>query len=108
MYGSGRVDWLAVRERNQAAWQAVADKLYVDEAYELLTVTGGGALARLLSWFDRAVPDGGAARLGGAVLALGRRARTLQTGLVRSYAVGVLAGAALFVGALVLVANLTS
>jgi NADH-quinone oxidoreductase subunit L len=106
MYGSGRVDWLALRERNLAGWRVVADKFYVDEAYELVNVKGGGALARGSAWFDEHIIDGGVRDLGRAVLTLGRRTRRLQNGLVRSYAVGVLAGAAIFVGALVLAASL--
>ncbi|WP_370327343.1 NADH-quinone oxidoreductase subunit L [Euzebya sp.] len=80
-------------------------KFYVDEAYELVTVRSGGALARGFARADRGGIDGlvnGAAGLTRGVAGLLRRT---QTGYVRSYALGILAGTA-FLGVLVAAAYL--
>jgi NADH-quinone oxidoreductase subunit L len=101
LYLSGRVDWLEQRRRLADAWRVLAHKLYVDEAYELVTVRLGGAVASLSDWFDRNVIDGVVNGLYTLVAAAARRGRSLQTGLVRTYAVGVLGGAVLIVAFLV-------
>ena len=102
VYLSGRVDWLALRRRVAGAWLALANRLYVDEAYELVTVRGGRALAALADLFDRRVIDGAVDGLATAVAVTATRGRRLQTGLVRTYAVGVLGGAVLIVAVLVI------
>jgi NADH-quinone oxidoreductase subunit L len=82
-----------------------ARRFYVDEAYELFTVRIGGALARGLARADGGgidgLVDGSAALVGGVA----RRARRTQTGYVRAYALGILAGTA-FLGVLVAAAYL--
>ncbi len=102
LYGSGRVQWLALRERYAAAWRVLSSKFYVDELYELFTVRLGRALVAFLSGpVDQGVIDGtvnGLAREVGNAATGGRR---LQTGLVRTYAVGVLGGAVLLLAFLV-------
>jgi NADH-quinone oxidoreductase subunit L len=103
LYGSGRVAWLALRERYAAAWRVLADKLYVDQAYELLTVRFGGALTRFLAGpVDQGVIDGTVNGVAREVAAAAGRGRRLQTGFVRTYAVGVLGGAVLLLAFLVL------
>jgi NADH-quinone oxidoreductase subunit L len=103
LYGSGRVQWLALRERFAPAWRVLSGKLYVDELYELLTVRLGGALAGFLAGpVDSGVIDGAVNGLAGAVGRSASRGRRLQTGLVRTYAVGVLGGAVLLLAFLVL------
>jgi NADH-quinone oxidoreductase subunit L len=103
LYGSGRVAWLALRERYAAAWRVLANKLYVDQAYELLTVRLGGALTRLLAGpVDQGVIDGAVNGVAREVAAAAWRGRRLQTGFVRTYAVGVLGGAVLLLAFLVL------
>jgi NADH-quinone oxidoreductase subunit L len=103
LYGSGRVAWLALRERYAAAWRVLANNLYVDQAYELLTVRLGGALTRLLAGpVDQGVIDGTVNGVAREVAAAGGRGRRLQTGFVRTYAVGVLGGAVLLLAFLVL------
>jgi NADH-quinone oxidoreductase subunit L len=97
LYLSGRVDWLEQRRRLADAWRVLAHKLYVDEAYELVTVRLGGAVAGLADWFDRNVIDGVVNALPTLVAAAAGRGRRLQTGLVRTYAVGVLGGAVLII-----------
>ena len=42
-------DWLALRRRWAGIWRPLADKLYVDQAYELFTVNLGGAFAAFLA-----------------------------------------------------------
>ena len=101
LYLSGRVDWLEQRRRRAAAWRALANRLYVDEAYELVTVRLAGAVARLADATDRRVVDGAVNGLATVVATLAGRGRSLQTGLVRTYAVGVLGGAVLIVAFLV-------
>jgi NADH-quinone oxidoreductase subunit L len=103
LYGSGRVQWLALRERYAAAWRVLSGKLYVDELYELFTVKLGSALVRWLAGpVDEGVIDGAVNGVAREVGAAGRRGRRLQTGFVRTYAVGVLGGAVLLLAFLVL------
>jgi NADH-quinone oxidoreductase subunit L len=103
LYGGAAARWMSLRERYAAAWRVVAGKFYVDELYELFTVRFGGALARFAAGpVDQGVIDGavnGVAREVGAVAWRGRR---LQTGFVRTYAVGVLGGAVLLLAFLLL------
>ncbi|HEX8131857.1 MAG TPA: NADH-quinone oxidoreductase subunit L, partial [Actinomycetes bacterium] len=102
LYGSRRVDWLALRARFAPAWRPLAERLYVDQVYEFFTVTLGRALAAFLAvTIDQRTIDGavnGAAELVGTAARSGRR---LQSGLVRNYALGVLGGAVLIVAFLV-------
>jgi NADH-quinone oxidoreductase subunit L len=102
LYGSGRVDWLALRARFATPWRALAERLYVDQVYEFFTVTLGRALAAFLAvTVDQRAIDGavnGVAELVGNSARSGRR---LQSGLVRTYALGVLGGAVLIVAFLV-------
>ncbi len=75
-------------------------KFYVDELYELFTVRIGGALARGFARADRGGIDGivnGAASLTRGVAG---QARRTQSGYVRSYALGILAGT-VFLGVLI-------
>jgi NADH-quinone oxidoreductase subunit L len=102
LYGSRRVDWLALRARFAPAWRTLAERLYVDQVYEFFTVTLGRALAAFLAvTIDQRTIDGavnGVAELVGSSARSGRR---LQSGLVRNYALGVLGGAVLIVAFLV-------
>ena len=80
-----------------AAQQAFA----VDRFYETVVARPGLALANASAWFDRTIVDGavnGSAWTTSAVAGLTRR---VQTGFVRSYALGVLAGAVVVVVLLV-------
>ncbi|HEX2155817.1 MAG TPA: NADH-quinone oxidoreductase subunit L, partial [Actinomycetes bacterium] len=101
LYGR-RVDWLALRRRYAGAWRPLAERLYVDQVYELFTVNLGRALAAFLArTVDQRGIDGtvnGVAELVGNTARSGRR---LQSGLVRSYALGVLGGAVVIVAFLV-------
>jgi NADH-quinone oxidoreductase subunit L len=101
LYGR-EVDWLALRRRYAGPWRALADRLYVDQAYEFFTVTLGRAAAAFLArTVDQRGIDGavnGVAELVGDAARSGRR---LQSGLVRSYALATLGGAVLIVAFLV-------
>jgi NADH-quinone oxidoreductase subunit L len=77
--------------------------LYGDAFNEALFMRPGQYLMRFLVWFDNRVVDGavnGSAALIGGLSARGRRT---QTGFARSYALSMLAGAAVLVVAVVLV-----
>jgi NADH-quinone oxidoreductase subunit L len=90
------------RARYAAAWRLLANKLYIDEIYEFFTVTLGRALAAFLAVnVDQRTIDGAVNGAAGAIGAVASRSRRLQTGLVRTYAVGVLGGAVLIVAFLV-------
>jgi NADH-quinone oxidoreductase subunit L len=77
--------------------------LYADTVNESLVMRPGMWLTRALVWLDARGVDGAvngaAAALGGGSARLGR----VQTGFVRSYALGILGGAVLVAGALVAV-----
>jgi NADH-quinone oxidoreductase subunit L len=77
--------------------------LYADAVNEALLMRPGLWLTRALVWLDNRGVDGAvngaAAALGGSSSRLGR----VQTGFVRSYALGMLGGAVLVAGALVAV-----
>ena len=94
VYGSGRVDWRRLRERYPGAKRTLERGFYLDDIY------GRGLVvpAREAAWFtaerfDRGVVDGAVNGVGRAVAALARSGRRLQTGLVRTYALVMLAGA---------------
>jgi len=82
---------------------AARHALYADTVNESLFMRPGMWLTRALVWLDNrgvdGVVNGAAAALGGSSSRLGR----LQTGFVRSYALGILGGAVLVAGALVAV-----
>jgi NADH-quinone oxidoreductase subunit L len=95
-------DWLALRRRYAGGWRALANRLYVDQVYEFFTVTLGGAFAAFLArTVDQRVIDGAVNGLAELVGNGARSGRRVQSGLVRSYALGVLGGAVLIVAFLV-------
>ncbi len=103
VYGSGRIDWLALRVRMQPAQRVLENGFYVDNYYSALLVTPGKAIAALTAYvFDAKVIDGAVNGIGAGVRSLARSGRRLQTGLVRTYALAFLAGA---VGLLVYVGS---
>ena len=94
VYGSGNIDWLALRVRMQPAQRVLEHGWYVDNYYSALLVTPGKAVAAWLAYvFDTRVIDGVVNGIGASVRALARSGRRLQTGLVRTYALAFLAGA---------------
>ncbi len=94
VYASGRVEWLDLRERLQPLPRAAASGWYVDHAYSTLFVQPGIATARFSAEvFDVKVVDGLVNGLGGGVRRLAAAGRRIQTGFVRSYALGLFVGA---------------
>jgi NADH-quinone oxidoreductase subunit L len=82
---------------------AARHDLFANTFNEVAFMTPGQYLTRFLVWFDNVGIDGvvrgGAAAIGG----LSGRLRRTQTGFVRTYALSMLGGAVLVVGALLLV-----
>ena len=98
VYGSGRVDWQALRTRFGGVRRALNRGLYVDDAYgALLVAPGKSAAAFSASALDLRVVDGAVNGIGRAFLRLAGAGRRLQTGLVRTYALAFLLGAAALV-----------
>jgi NADH-quinone oxidoreductase subunit L len=94
VYASGRVDRLRLRERLQPLPAAAASGWYVDRAYSTLLVRPGIAAARFSAdVFDSKVVDGLVNGMGGGVRRLAAAGRRIQTGFVRSYALGLFVGA---------------
>ena len=98
----GAFDWQRRRQRASIFWRAARNRLYVDSAYEFVFTgvgkLGATALAYVVDakWIDGVVNNTGR---GMALLSAG--VRRLQTGLVRTYALAVLAGTVLLIGLLV-------
>jgi NADH-quinone oxidoreductase subunit L len=94
VYASGRVDRVAFRERLQPLPRAAAAGWYVDQAYSTLIVNPGIAAARFsANVFDAKGIDGLVNGIGGGVRRLAAAGRRIQTGFVRSYALGLFVGA---------------
>jgi NADH-quinone oxidoreductase subunit L len=83
--------------------RAARNALYADQVNEAVFMRPGQWLTRALVWLDNRGVDGAvngiAAAMGGSSSRLGR----LQTGFVRSYALGMLGGAVIVAGALLAV-----
>ncbi|MBI1377016.1 MAG: NADH-quinone oxidoreductase subunit L [Frankiales bacterium] len=77
--------------------------LYGDAANEALLMRPGQYLTRWLVWFDNRVVDGIVNGVAATFGGLSGRARRLQTGFTRSYALSMLGGAAVVAATLVLV-----
>jgi len=77
--------------------------LYGDAINDAVIVAPGKRFLGNLAIFDAGLVDGGAVGTGAALAGLSSRMRLLQNGFVRSYALSVLAGAALVLLALVVV-----
>jgi NADH-quinone oxidoreductase subunit L len=94
VYASGRVDRIGFRERLQPLPRAAASGWYVDRAYSTLFVNPGIAAARFSAdFFDSKGVDGLVNGVGGGVRRLAAAGRRIQTGFVRSYALGLFVGA---------------
>ncbi len=95
LYASGRVAWLEVRERLGGVPRLLARGFLVDDLYRAAVDGPLRAAAAIADGFvDVRIVDGvvnGVGRLVARLAALGRR---VQTGLVRSYALAFLLGAA--------------
>ncbi len=78
-------------------------KLYFDTVYESVFMRPGQYLARALVFVDGRGIDGAVNGLAALIGGTSGRLRRVQTGYVRSYALGMLGGAAILLGALLLV-----
>jgi NADH-quinone oxidoreductase subunit L len=99
VWGSGRVDWLAMRERIPGLRAFLAHGWYVDDLYAHELQPAGAFGARFLAFgVDRRVIDGAVNAIGWLVERLSGVGRRVQTGFVRNYALALLVGVvALFV-----------
>jgi NADH-quinone oxidoreductase subunit L len=94
VYGSGLIDWAAVRVRLGMLQRALARGWYVDDVYGSVVVLPGKVTSAFLAYvFDQRVIDGAVNGLGAAFGRLAGTGRRVQTGLVRSYALVFLLGA---------------
>jgi NADH-quinone oxidoreductase subunit L len=90
---------LYLRRRTRPAEPAVlAHAWYYDEAIAAFVDGPGEAGFEGVAAFDRTVIDGGAVGVAGVVQRIGRGLRHVQTGFVRSYALGVAAGVIVLLG----------
>ena len=92
VYLRSRVDPSRIERREMArGW-------YIDQAYAAFMGGPGRRLFDLAAWFDRTAVDGAVNGAAGAVRTSGGGLRTLQSGLVRSYAWWVTAGSVVLLG----------
>ena len=93
VYGSGRIDWMALRVRFAGVQRFLAHGWYVDDVYSTLLVGPGKAgAAFLVSEVDQHVIDGAVNGVGQVFQWAASRGRRLQTGLVRNYGLAFLVG----------------
>jgi len=93
-YASGRIDWLARRERNEDLHRFLEKGWYIDAAYAEAVEGPGKGSARFLAFVvDRKVIDGAVNGVGEVFRWLASVGRRIQTGFVRNYALGFLLGA---------------
>ena len=94
IYGSGGIDWAALRVRHAMIQRTLARGWYLDDVYGALLVLPGKAAAAFMAYvFDKRVIDGAVNGLGegfGRLATIGRR---VQSGFVRTYALAFLSGA---------------
>jgi NADH-quinone oxidoreductase subunit L len=83
--------------------RAARQDLYQDTVNEALLMRPGQYLTRLLVFLDNRGIDGAVNGLAALIGGTSGRLRRLQTGFVRSYALSMFAGAAILVGAMLLV-----
>jgi len=96
VYGSGRVDGVALRVRFAGVQRFLAQGWYVDDVYSAVLVAPGRAGAEFLaSVVDRRVIDGAVNGVGQLFQWAASRGRRLQTGLVRNYGLAFLVGVVL-------------
>jgi len=89
VFASGKVDWLALRERLQPIPRVLQNGWYVDKAYETVLVEPGRAFASITAFVvDAKIIDGLVNATGGGVKRLASMGRRVQTGYVRNYALG--------------------
>jgi NADH-quinone oxidoreductase subunit L len=99
IYGSGRIDPIAFRDRLEPMATAAQHGWYVDRAYDVVFVQPAKALARMTGdVVDAKVIDGAVNGVAGLVKRAATGGRLLQTGFVRTYALVLFVGAVLVLG----------
>jgi len=99
IYGSGRVDTVAFRERMEPMATAAQRGWYVDRAYDVVIVQPAKSLARLSSdVVDALVIDGAVNGIAGLIKRSASGGKLIQTGFVRTYALVLFLGAVLVLG----------
>jgi NADH-quinone oxidoreductase subunit L len=94
VYGSARFDWAALRARFARAHRFLERGWYVDDLYGGVLVTPGKAVSAWSAYvFDQRVIDGAVNGIGRGFGRLANAGRRVQTGMVRTYALGFLFGA---------------
>jgi NADH-quinone oxidoreductase subunit L len=94
VYASGRVDWMALRDRLDPLHDVFEHGWYVDDLYSTVLVAPGKAASAWTAYrFDLAVLDGLVNAIGRGTRRLARVGRLIQTGYVRTYALAVFLGA---------------
>jgi NADH-quinone oxidoreductase subunit L len=95
VYLSGRIDWVALRARFGGAKRTLQRGFYVNDFYSG-AIVGPAKLGSAFAAYvvDKRIIDGAVNGLGALVGAASRGGRKIQTGLVRTYALGILLGAA--------------
>jgi NADH-quinone oxidoreductase subunit L len=79
-------------ERLRPLYRASYAKWYFDDINDLIFVRLGGLVARAIWWFDVRVVDGTVNGIADLTQGTGRGIRTIQTGRVQNYALGIAAG----------------
>jgi NADH-quinone oxidoreductase subunit L len=93
VYGSGRIDWIAMRVRLGGVRRVLGTGFYVDDVYGNVIVQTGKLGATFLAYVvDRRLIDGFWTGLAGLFGLASSGARRAQTGLVRVYAAFVFLG----------------
>jgi NADH-quinone oxidoreductase subunit L len=102
-FASGRIDWLARRQRNEDLHTFLEKGWYIDATYAEAVEGPGKASARFLAFVvDKQWIDGTVNGVGALFRWFASVGRRIQTGFVRSYALGFLLGAVMllvYVGA---------
>jgi NADH-quinone oxidoreductase subunit L len=108
--GIGAAAFLYLGDRRQVAWLATAlgpmywlsfSKFFFDPIYDWLVVRPLALLSRICNWLDRWIVDG-LVNLFGAIPAVGGAAlRSLQNGVVQFYALAMVLGLLVLIGALI-------
>jgi len=87
-------------------YRASLNKWWFDEINDLLFIRIGGRLAEAIKWFDERVIDGLVVNgTGQATVWAGARIRTIQTGRVQNYALGIAIGLLIMAGSFLVIAG---
>ena len=99
---------LSVAERTALTrflYRASLNKWWFDDLYHVLFIRIGGAVARGARAFDHLVVDGIVNGIGQVTVGAGDRLRTIQTGRVQNYGLGIAAGLVIMAAAYLLMGS---